>query len=152
MDSEQTIGPTEIWQLTETVWSSILNLDLAEGPAETSDRSGIKVMTSCVQITGAWDGAVVVRCTEDLAKRCASAMFSTDSTTPAEVRDALGEIVNMIGGNVKSLLPGPSKLSLPAIAEGIDYQMSVPGTRVMSEVNFRSQGQPMQVTVLVRND
>ena len=42
-----------------------------------------------------------------------------DGPRPAEdVADAVGELVNMIGGNVKSLMPGPSTLSLPLVRAG----------------------------------
>ena len=36
----------------------------------------------------------------------------------ADIADALGEIANVIGGNLKSTLPGPSLLSLPVVTTG----------------------------------
>ena len=44
-----------------------------------------------------------------------------------EVSDALGELTNMVGGNIKSLLPAPSQLSLPSVAAGESCTVRVPG-------------------------
>ena len=38
--------------------------------------------------------------------------------TEVDQQDVASELVNMIGGNLKSLLPGPSFLSLPTIVSG----------------------------------
>jgi hypothetical protein len=32
-----------------------------------------------------------------------------------EIADALGELANVVGGNVKAVLPGPSTLGLPEV-------------------------------------
>ncbi|MFO0982206.1 MAG: chemotaxis protein CheX [Planctomycetota bacterium] len=64
----------------------------------------------------------------------------------------MGEIVNMAGGNIKALLPAPSQLSLPSVAEGLDYRLSVPGARLQACVDFRSDGEPLQVIILERVD
>ena len=50
-----------------------------------------------------------------------------DVVTDAEVVDALGELTNMIGGNVKSLLPAPSQLSLPMVSDSV-WPTTVPGS------------------------
>ncbi len=45
--------------------------------------------------------------------------MEVDEVTEDDVADALGELANMIGGNVKSILPELSALSLPHVhAEG----------------------------------
>ena len=63
----------------------------------------------------------------------------------SEVVDALGEIANMVGGNVKSMLPGPSTLSLPSVVQG---QLSVPGTRMVREVQLSWRAQPLFVSLV----
>ena len=44
-------------------------------------------------------------------------MFAADEDSLGleEVQDALGEISNMIAGNIKPLLPGASRISLPSV-------------------------------------
>ena len=43
-------------------------------------------------------------------------MLDAQEVEPDEVADAAGELVNIIGGNLKTLLPTPSKLGLPEVA------------------------------------
>ena len=73
------------------------------------------------------------------------------SATAEQTQDALGELTNMVGGNIKALLPVPSRLSLPAVAEGADYLALLPGGRVVSEVNFECLGEPFFV-ILLKNE
>ena len=54
----------------------------------------------------------------------------------------------MTGGNIKTLLPGPSQLSLPAVVEGSDYRVIVPGSHVVTQLAFECQGEPVKVTLL----
>jgi chemotaxis protein CheX len=75
-------------------------------------------------------------------------MFQGESTpTLDEVRDALGELTNVIGGNVKALFPGPSRISLPTVAVGSDYEVGVVDTTAVTSVSFTCDGHPMLVTL-----
>jgi Chemotaxis phosphatase CheX len=57
--------------------------------------------------------AVEVRMGVRLAMIMASTMFSVAEPENTDVLDAMGELGNIIGGNVKSLIPNPCRLSLP---------------------------------------
>ena len=102
-------------------------------------------------VDGAWHGAIVVRCPLALASLVTAAMFQSDKDpTFEEVCDALGELTNMVAGNVKALLPQPSVLSLPTVAFGSQYEISVVGTRIVAAVPFMSESHPLVVSVVQR--
>lgn len=133
----------DIDDLTRQVWQSVFDLDLApEEPGATPD------VHASVQIIGGWHGAVSVRLTGDLARIVASSMFEMpdDDLTRDEIDDAVGEVANMIGGNIKSLLPGPSQLSLPTVGFG-DEPPHFPGTVLAEHVAYTIAGQPFVVDV-----
>jgi chemotaxis protein CheX len=144
----------EIFQITQSIWASILDLaiEIDAGAGSRLSESRDRTLTGCVQLTGDWEGAVLLYCTKTLALTAASIMFETEpeSLTVEEVQDALGELANMTAGNIKSLLPGASRLSLPAVVEGLDYSMIVPGSEVVRQVGFTSADQPLQVTLVRR--
>jgi len=100
---------------TLEVWTS-----LSEAPIEPGDGHDepSSVWTS-ITIEGAWDGRVTLRAAPGLARTLAGAMFAMDvaEVRDAEVSDALAEVVNMIAGHVKALVPQPSRLSLPTLGE-----------------------------------
>lgn len=72
--------------------------------------------SSWVTVTGPWDGVVVLTCgasgTADLT-RSVLQLDDDEQPTAEDVDDVLRELANILGGNVKSLLPGPSALGLP---------------------------------------
>jgi chemotaxis protein CheX len=110
----------EITTVAGDIWLTVLGLGLlATGPSQGEPLPD-DVLTSSVTIDGSWRGAVLLQCSKHFAKRAACLMFGLDATDVgnSEVNDALGELANMISGNVKALLPGPCRLSLPLVAEG----------------------------------
>ena len=138
----------EIQQLTVSVWDSILHLpiELETGALPEGERT----MSACVQITGAWRGAVALSCGADMAAEAAAVMFAITSGAPEknDMQDAMGELVNMIGGNVKALLPETCQLSLPSVVEGSDYSMRVPGSRLVTRVPLRCGAHAVTVSLL----
>ena len=140
----------DIQEITGMIWESLIDLPLERvGDAQPDDGPGV---TGFVSIDGAWNGAVLVRCPIGLATTLTAAMFqSATAPTFEDVSDALGELTNMVAGNVKALLPSPCSLSLPAVALGTDYALSVLGTTSVAEVSFTCDGHSLMVTLLQRS-
>lgn len=134
-----------------TIWSTMLGLEALPGMSKTPalKRVGGSFLMSCIQITGAWQGAIRMDCSATLARRIAAIMFAMPEhdVTPDEINDALGELTNMVGGSFKSFLPEPSALSLPAVAEGSDYFFQVLSCRTLAQFSFCCEGKPFQVSV-----
>lgn len=120
-------------------------------PAACEIPSDQPALTGCVHIDGAWNGAALVQCELPLARRMTAVLFdrAERDVTLEDVRDALGELTNMVGGNVKALLPAPSRLSLPTVVEGADYAVTVPGTKPAGVVSFRTGGEILVIRILV---
>ena len=77
-------------------------------------------VSAWVQITGPWSGAVVVTCDEATAEALTECLLRARPPAviePEDVADALGELANVLGGNVKAALPGSSGLSLPDVGD-----------------------------------
>jgi chemotaxis protein CheX len=147
------IHQSDISQMTNEIWSGMLQIEL-HPVAKDKQASRGRSIGACVQITGAWEGAVRVDCSIELA-RLATARFL--ATLPADVqidqiRDAMGELANMSAGSVKPLLPRPCQLSLPSVADGTDYTLTVPQGEVLLESRFEFEGERLDVTVLQRRN
>ena len=147
----------EIFQLTGTIWESMLSLPLEpeSGSGETPGASAARSTAACVQITGAWNGAVLLDCPAELARRAASILLGVEqaAVTVYDLQDAVAELVNMIGGNIKGLLPPTCFLSLPAVVEGGDYSTRIPGSRLVRRIGFTCLGQGLSINILekIRN-
>lgn len=126
----------EIIALTRDVCGTVLAIALDELDPGTV-RPPTQVMAS-VQISGDWQGAVVLLCSSALAHAATAAMFDTEvgATTQADLDDAMGELANMIGGNIKNRLPQPCKLSLPTVVCGEGVKARFPGTKLTTDLAF----------------
>lgn len=107
----------DLRSIAEQVWASFLDPEgtspLVSLPPPHPDGE----VSASVSVTGAWHGHVVVTCSTGAARHAAAALLGIegDEIAEADTADALGELANVIGGNVKRLLPGPSALSLPHV-------------------------------------
>jgi len=143
------INPAEILQLAGTIWETTLGLTIEP---EVSGAMGNRPRSTaaCIHITGAWNGAIMLDCPVDVSRRAASIMFSTElqQTTTSDLQDAVAELVNIVGGNFKALLPETCFLSLPAVVEGGDYSARVPGSKLLSRIAFVCEGNAVSIAIL----
>src|SRR3978361_1253536 len=143
------IGPGTLSALTTDIWSSMLGIDLAPGSGVVGELGGERTLTGCVQITGGWAGAVTIRRATALAARFAAVMFGceADTLSDEEVRDALGELTNMLAGSVKGMVPEECQLGIPAVADGLDYMLFVPKGKVLTRSELEYQSDAVEVLV-----
>jgi hypothetical protein len=60
----------------------------------------------------------------------------------------LGELANMIGGNLKCVLTRGIRLSMPSVVDGSDYSLRVCGAEIRERLAFGCAEGPFWVTVL----
>jgi chemotaxis protein CheX len=141
-----TVTAEDLGQIVTDIWTSMLGLPVQAREAPVQEN-GSRNLSASVQISGGWDGTVLVNCSEALARRVASAMFDAESASDDEIRDALGEIANMTAGNVKSHIEAYCRLSLPMVAEGKELLISIPGSHVVAEAAFDCDDDAFSVEV-----
>ena len=139
----------QIRSIVRDVWSTQLGLtidDLAERP--TFDHT--KTLTAAIHITGDFRGCVRLECSRALILRAASIMFGrpeADLVRDDEI-DVIGELTNVVTGNIKALVPGDNSLSLPTIIDGSDYEVHTLDVKTSDDYWFALDGEAMIVTVV----
>lgn len=130
----------EIEKLAPTVWSSMVGVTLQAAPTVKTSLPSGHAWGGCVRIQGGWNGAVVLHCGVELLRLASKAMLgvSPEAATRDDLRDSLGELTNITGGNIKAILPGPSTLSLPMVAEGDELSVRVPKSHPILRLAFAS--------------
>jgi len=115
MSAVELPSPEEVRLLVAEIWSAILGDRF--GALELADRPISSAIGSTVDITGPWTGRVTVDLDRTGADQLARAMFDLPGgeLAAADLADAVGELGNIIAGNIKSSLPDPSTLSLPTV-------------------------------------
>lgn len=144
-----TITADEIRQLTESVWEASLGIPLGRD-TRVAHAQPARATAACVQITGAWNGAVLLDCTEPVSRMAAASFFATEPqrVTAADMRESVAELANMLAGNLKALLPEQCYLSLPSVVDGADYSSRIPGSRPVMRLSFECAGHNIAVTIV----
>jgi chemotaxis protein CheX len=137
-------------QIVESVFLAMLELEVY--PDETPWEPSQENLTSFVELSGEWTGALLFECNPWQACQFAGLILSIEppAAVNEEVRDVLGELANMIGGNVKCAMANGLGLTMPAILEGNNYQKHLPGYEIQDRLTFLCAVGPFWVTLLVR--
>jgi chemotaxis protein CheX len=145
-----TITQNDLTQLTQAIWDSTLGLEVWPIPGPSLSEQEACTLVGKVQVTGAWRGAVLLECSEELGRRVARTMFGLDSEVPTseEVRDALAEITNVTAGNFKSLVCGHCHLAMPQVTDRGLEQPIAAEEAVICRQAFDCQGELFLVTIL----
>jgi chemotaxis protein CheX len=142
------ILPGELAQIVESVFETMLGLRAEE--CEAPWLPGGDRLTAAVHLSGDWNGAVLLECDRRQACQFAGRYLSLETPGVVDdiVRDVLGELANMIGGNLKCLLTPKVRLSMPVAVDGSDYSLRVCGARVRERLAFRCAEGLFWITVL----
>lgn len=138
------ITAEDLVRIVTEVWRDVLAQEAAPAPFSAPGE-----LTGCIQITGAFRGAVVVAVPRSVARAAAAAMFALDQAglSADEERDAIGELTNMVGGHVKSMVASPSQLALPAVVPGNDHCLDGSRLQLLAEQALAAPGGSLAVRV-----
>jgi CheY-specific phosphatase CheX len=135
-------------QVVDTVFKTMLGLKVEPYPMDWVRPPDM--VTAAVYFAGSWQGAVLLECTRSQACTFAQLLMSIGppTTVDDDVRDTLGELANMLAGNLKSVLPGGVVISMPSVIEGSDYSIQICGNRSIERVPFWSMDDVFGVTLV----
>lgn len=114
-----------LWSITNDVWTTFVAEDAVVLPLDVVPPLTASDVSSRVAIHGDATGSVVVRCDRASATALARRLFDLpEDAMPDDddIVDALGELANIVGGNVKSLSLGQSSLTLPSVGSSADVE------------------------------
>lgn len=143
----------EISVLTETTCQAMLGFNLQPGTLPAAIDLADGFFTGKVEISGAWNGVMLLHGSGKLAHSAAAAIFFANSpleVTPQDRRDAMYELTNVIANNIKELLPRPCQLSLPQVMPTTPEGLEVAHAERVSELVFDCQEQPLYVSLWKR--
>ena len=142
------ITPSELGQVVGSVFETMMGLEVGE--CKTPWFPSRERLTSAVHLAGDWSGAVLLEFDRGQACRLAGRFLSSDppETVNDVVRDVLGELASIVGGNLKCVLTRGIGLSMPSVVDGSDYGVRVCGSEVRERLAFQCAEGPFWVTVV----
>jgi chemotaxis protein CheX len=143
----ETLRPA-IATIAESVFSTMLELSIH--PLPHASASDVSAMTAAVYYVGAWNGALLLECSLDQAMAWGSHLMDIPAPiTREDARDSLGELCNVLAGNLKPMLPPGVALSAPSVVAGADYSLSLCGAALCESMRFGSADGPFQVALVI---
>ena len=138
---------TELVTIMAEVWDSFLLGGLETLPLETPNLPAL-VTCANVCLSGVWQGVLMVECDPAVAMKLSCALLGMEpgEATDVDIADTLGEIANVIGGNLKNVLPSPTVMSLPVVARSMSPSLVKDAVEVCS-VGFRWEDAGIRVIV-----
>jgi CheY-specific phosphatase CheX len=125
-------------------------VDMSIEPLDGCWEPQSEVVTAAVYFTAPWQGALFVECNVELAFAFTAKLMAVETPTSVDddVCDAMGELANMIGGNLKALMPANVGISIPSIIRGKEYAVRLRGGRRLSSTVFDSEFGKFCLTLL----
>lgn len=130
---------SEIFHGTREVFSTMLAMELERDPAgQDCIRSNL---TSMIGLGGGLRGVLAIHCPAAVAKAITSGFLGMEvAELDEDVKDAIGEIANMVAGNLK--------VSYAAI--GVNVELAIPTSIVGERFRIRGTAKANRIVVAMK--
>ncbi|WP_306204008.1 chemotaxis protein CheX [Actinoplanes sp. RD1] len=149
MSVETVVTEDDLAEMVEQVWASYLDPEGVSPLIPTADADQPTEVHSTVSITGTWHGHLVYASSTQAAKKAAAAFLAMelDEVGQEDVSDVLGELANIVGGNVKAMLPAGCFLSLPTVVLAPQTASYYPAAERISGLWGVWDGEPISISM-----
>lgn len=141
---------------TLEIFSTMVMMDVSVD-SDAVERSGRlqDTITGLIGLAGSYKGVLAIHIPHAVAMAITSNFLGMDITEINEdVEDAVGELANMLGGNIKAVLTENSKeidLSLPSTISGSSYNFQQSKDAMDVIVKFGTEKGPFLVELQLEN-
>jgi len=149
MSVETVVTADDLAEMVEQVWVSYLDPEGVSPLVMTGDDKQATEVHSTVSITGTWHGHLVYACSMQAAKKAAAAFLAMeqDEVGQEDISDVLGELANIVGGNVKAMLPAGCFLSLPTVVLAPETASYYPAAERISGLYGVWDAEPISISM-----
>jgi len=147
--------PTFLRGATQEVFDTMLSMELTEQDAQAFSESN-RIVGS-VSLAGSVSGTVNIHVSDAFASQITANMLGMEVDeidSDEEVHDVIGELSNMIGGDLKSRLCDAGfvcELSIPSITSGNNFNIESKGWAVKEFVCFQYQEHIALIEAFIKN-
>ena len=147
--SDTVVTEGDLAEMAEQVWVSYLDPEGINPLLANGDEKQLTEVHSTVSITGSWHGHLVYASSNQAARKAAAAFLAMepDEVGQEDISDVLGELANIIGGNVKAMLPAGCFLSLPTVVLAPDTASYYPAAERITGLYGVWDGEPVSISM-----
>ncbi|HEU4347845.1 MAG TPA: chemotaxis protein CheX [Actinoplanes sp.] len=154
MSVDVVVNEDDLAEMVEQVWVSYLDPEGVSPLIPTGDDRQPSEVHSSVSISGTWTGHVVYASSTGAARKAAAAFLAMDSGEVSEedLSDVLGELANIVGGNIKAMLPPGCLLSLPQVVLAPESATTYPNAERIGGLYVTWDGEPVSISIWQSRD
>jgi chemotaxis protein CheX len=143
------VNEGDLAEMVEQVWVAYLDPEGLSPLIPTPDETQPSEVHSSVSISGSWNGHIVYASSIVAARKAAAAFLAVepDEVSQEDLSDVLGELANIVGGNVKAMLPPGALLSLPQVVLASDSATRYPSAERVTGLYGLWEGEPVSVSM-----
>lgn len=147
----------DIIDTTQEIFSSMIMLDVSPGePFKRSNEPLKDSISGIIGLAGKFKGLLGIHMPSQMALTVTTAFLGMDvEEIDEDVCDAIGELANMLGGNIKTALdPAGSniQLSMPSAIYGDEYAIDCLTEAINVTVPFELDGVTFLVELQIREE
>ncbi len=141
-------------QAVGEIFSTMFFLEVTVLAGEPASRPDQRMLSGMLGFAGNLQGTVIIHLPEEVSIAITNAFLELDlDEVNDEVKDAIGELANMVAGGIKYLLPEQGQdvqLSIPSVISGRGYTCEAPGKTARFAVEFETAGGRFITELLVK--
>lgn len=116
----------QIIDSTSEIFTTMVMMDITVSPSTKTDYDKLEnTITGVIGLAGTHKGVLAIHIPHEVAYAITGSFLGIDiAEVNEDVEDAIGEVANMLGGNIKSILSEKGRdidLSLPSTVSGKEY-------------------------------
>jgi len=121
----------KIVETTEEIFNTMIFMDISAEDPLVQDKQDLGChLSSMIGLSGGFSAMLSIHCPEPIGLAIAGAMLGMDiEAVDADVKDALGEIANMVAGGLKERFAAEDidlVLAIPTTVSGKSYTIASP--------------------------
>ncbi len=146
MDTLEAQLASDLAAIVSDVWEAFMLGEVEVRPDVAGQEGPLTCASVC--LSGAWEGVVMIESGPAAADLLCATLLGMElgEAVEADIADTLGEMANVVGGNLKSVLPGPTLLSLPVVTSSSSPALVKDAVEVCS-AGLHWSGQALRVVV-----
>jgi chemotaxis protein CheX len=143
-----------ICKAVEEIFSSMIFMDIAVMDEVPTFLDGENMLSGMIGFAGELKGTILIHLPAPVAIAITNAFLELNlEEVDSEVKDAIGELANMVAGGFKYHLPdnGQSiQLSIPSVISGRGYTCEATGSHSRLVVAFETPAGPFLTELLIK--
>jgi chemotaxis protein CheX len=152
LDNVARVHREDLETVVASVFTTMMGLEVRPSMEPCPGLAGM--LTASVYLTGEWNGAISVHI--EPAQACAfSGRFlgvPAEDTVSDDVRDVVGELANMIAGNLKCTLAPGIRVSVPSVTDGAEYSVRICRAHMVCRTGLQTDAGQCWVSLIEAED